>query len=298
LIYKSRLKCYPKSYSRRSCTYYTNSGNNINTNEPIKTFHLTYPINSQKIIKVLNKVSKLKELKSDKQFVLKQLFKNLISSFGSPVKLKTYKRNKNHSGIGDFLLKKQNIDPSKTLKTVFLGRPGSGKTTTIFSANKENMLTCEVNATDTVGLLKEKTTIGIDYNECELEGGIRLKLYGTPGQKRYDYVQTQTLSNADIYIILIDLSSVAPFAEFMYYKNIIDNNGEKDALRAVLFTHYDIKENSMTQLSKEIRRKCHSEILTFKIDTRSTEDVLNLLNKLTHINQDPSGFNQHYQQNL
>ncbi|MBL4659164.1 MAG: hypothetical protein JKY19_02320 [Alcanivoracaceae bacterium] len=190
-----------------------------------------------------------------------------------------------------------NPDNKRTLKVVFLGRPGSGKTTAISSASTDTHLTTEVRTTDSVSLIKDKTTIGIDYGECNFDNNLTLRLYGTPGQRRYDYLQTQTIAKTDIYVILVDLSSVAPFAEFMYYKEIIDSSGNDAALRVVAFTHYDMREHEMTQLSKEIRHKYHSEILTLKIDTRKKDEVRLMLKKTAQIKLSSLPSEQYYIEN-
>jgi small GTP-binding protein len=200
--------------------------------------------------------------------------------------------------ISNKIIQLQNHNNTKSLKIVFLGRPGSGKTTAVTSASSTLAYTSDVSTTDMTSILKDKTTIGIDYGEFNPQDNIKLRLYGTPGQRRYDYVQTQTVAKADIYIILIDLSSVAPFAEFMYYKEIIEFAGNENALRLAAFTHYDLKEHSMTQLCKEIRHKHHGEILTVKIDTRNQQEVRNILSNLAHYILDKNtSLSQIYQQN-
>lgn len=262
----------------------------------VKVYNLPIPIHSSQILKVLNASSEHKFKKqtsgSKYSFSLKNIFSRFLHK-STPVE----KTNKNKSlKMANKLLnlKKSQLN---TLKVVFLGRPGSGKTTAVSSAGSDNMLTSEVNATDSVGLLKKQTTIGIDYNECTFNNEIKLRLYGTPGQKRYDYVQNQTVTRADIYVILVDLSSVAPFAEFLYYKDIIDSSGNDKALRVVAFTHYDISEHNMMQLSKEIRHKCHGEVLTVKIDTRKKDEVKFMLEKSARLRLGSVPQNQFYAEN-
>ena len=270
-----------------------------------KTYKIAYPISSSQIVEVLNTISAIKVKKSfiagKKMFALKNIFSKFILKKASEDKPKNNpisNANKNKSQkLADKLLKMRYSEKTKDLKVVFLGRPGSGKTTAITSASTNNVLTSEVSATDSVGLLKNQTTIGIDYGECEFDNGNKLRLYGTPGQVRYDYVQIQTVAMADIYVILVDLSSVAPFAEFMHYKKIIESAGNDKALRLVAFTHYDLKEHNMSVLSNEIRKNCQGGILTVKIDTRQKDEVRFMLEKASEMKLGSIPSHQYYAEN-
>ncbi|MBL4659166.1 MAG: hypothetical protein JKY19_02330 [Alcanivoracaceae bacterium] len=274
--------------------------------ESDRTFKITYPINSSKVLDILNKVSKIENRSTDNKnilssktlFSLKNMFLKYVNknNIGNKFKQVNTKINQSHK-IANKLLKLRPSSNKNNLKVVFLGRPGSGKTTAISSASTDQILTSEVNATDTVGLIKDQTTIGIDYGEYLVDDDTKLRLYGTPGQVRYDYVQTQTVARADIYVILVDLSSVAPFAEFMHYKKIIESAGNSDALRVVAFTHYDVREHNMLLLSKEIRYKYHGETLTVKIDTRQTDEMRFMLKKAAMMILDNNSLHQHYEEN-
>ncbi|MBL4660499.1 MAG: 50S ribosome-binding GTPase, partial [Alcanivoracaceae bacterium] len=265
-------------------------------------FHITYPLSSVKIVEILNKASEViglgrRSLFPDKNFFsLKNIFSKFISS-NKNIALHTKSIKNKSYFVANKLLNLRHSDMDTTLKVVLLGTPNSGKTTAITSASTSKILTSEVRTTDSITLLKEQTTIGIDYGECQFDNGNRLRLYGTPGQERYSYVQLQTVAGADIYIILIDLSSTAPFAEFMYYKKIIESTGNDDALRVVAFTHYDQKRHNMSQLSKEIRCKYHGEILTVKIDTRQKNDVRSMLSRITKMKLGMVHSEHHYKEN-
>jgi len=284
-------------------------GNNTNDVSFSKVFNIDYPVKSSKIIKVLNSISKFQAVnkkgtanKNNKIFA----FKNIFSTFKQHLLNRQIvkhldKKHAKTQNVIHKLSKLLNHDLNKSLKVVFLGRPGSGKTTTVSIASSKPALSSEVNTTDSISLIKKHTTIGIDYSECTLVDDVKLRLYGTPGQKRYDYVQTQTVARADIYIILIDLSSMAPFAEFMYFKEIIEFAGNDDAIRLVAFTHFDVKQHGMSQLAKEIRHKYHGEILTHKLDVREKPEVTAMLSTLTQlsvqVSQDKHSIKQIYEDN-
>lgn len=68
-------------------------------------------------------------------------------------------------------------------KIVFAGTMGAGKTTAIQSISDIPVLCTEALNTDQHAHQKMLTTVGIDYGELTLEDGIKLGLYGTPGQE-------------------------------------------------------------------------------------------------------------------
>jgi len=174
-------------------------------------------------------------------------------------------------------IESQNIDFG--INVVFFGRPGSGKSTAIDTAGNGLIFADDECYAKSSELIKDEIAFGIDYSEFQLRNHVKLKLFGTPSQKHNNVMHDKAIVSADIYITLIDLTSVAPIAEFMHFSNIIETQGNRDALKIVAFTHYDEKEHNMMQLSKEIRRKCNGEILTVKIDARQSDEVRFMLRK-------------------
>ncbi len=269
------------------------------------TEHLLYlPIGSTELVKTLNKISALLVNKTHAKSKFKFSIKKILTSF-------IYGKNKDRKSIikkppapikttplTDRLLNMSDPKLLKKLKVVFLGRPGSGKTTAIISAQSKNLVICDVNATDSIGLLKEQTTIGIDYCDCNYENGIQLKIFGTPGQGRYSYLQLQTVNNADIYVILVDLTSVAPLSEFQYYNDILESPGANpNAIKLVAFTHFDIKEHDVVSLSKIIKRKCNGQVITAILDPRDRKRVRDLLEEIALISLEQKPINSVYNYN-
>ena len=101
-------------------------------------------------------------------------------------------------------------------KILFSGTTGAGKTTAIGAVSEIPPLSTDVRNTD-IGLAKEMTTVGLDYGELTLEGGDKLRLYGTPGQKRFDFMWQILSKGALGLIILIDNRQPDPFADLDMY---------------------------------------------------------------------------------
>jgi signal recognition particle receptor subunit beta len=101
-------------------------------------------------------------------------------------------------------------------KILFSGTTGAGKTTAISKVSQSGTMTTEVKNTDnSVG--KDTTTVGLDYGELTLDNGEKLRLYGTPGQKRFDFMWKILSRGALGLIILIDNRSNDPLADLDTY---------------------------------------------------------------------------------
>lgn len=101
-------------------------------------------------------------------------------------------------------------------KILFTGVTGSGKTTAIAAVSEIAPLSTDVRNTD-AGVGKRMTTVGLDYGELTLDNRDKLRLYGAPGQQRFDFMWTILSRGALGLIILIDNSQPDPLADLDLY---------------------------------------------------------------------------------
>ena len=69
-------------------------------------------------------------------------------------------------------------------KIVFIGSPGAGKSTSIRSISDLPPVSTEVPASDE----SRDTTVALDFGEMTLDDGEVVRLYGVPGQGRFDFI--------------------------------------------------------------------------------------------------------------
>lgn len=106
-----------------------------------------------------------------------------------------------------------------THKILFTGTAGAGKTTAIAVVSEIPPLSTDViNHDDQLG--KPTTTVGLDYGELTLEGGEKLRLYGTPGQIRFNFMWKILAQGAMGLVILVDNSRPNPLADLDNYLNV------------------------------------------------------------------------------
>ena len=163
-------------------------------------------------------------------------------------------------------------------KIVFAGSMGAGKTEAIRSLSDIPVLSTEALNTEQERHSKLETTVGIDYGEVTLEDGLKIGLYGTPGQSRFDFIWPVICQGAIGAIILIDHNVENPLTEIESYLETFQNYTDNIAIG---ITHTDeIKNNQDTSIYKDwlIQQDLYSPL--FFIDSRKKEDVLLLLEAL------------------
>ncbi len=101
-------------------------------------------------------------------------------------------------------------------KILFTGPMGAGKTTAISRVSEIVPISTDVRNWD-LSVQKAMTTVGLDYGELTLENGEKLRLYGTPGQSRFDFMWKILSRGALGLVILIDNSRPDPLADLDMY---------------------------------------------------------------------------------
>nr|WP_298187502.1 ATP/GTP-binding protein [Acidiferrobacter sp.] len=106
---------------------------------------------------------------------------------------------------------------SEELKLLFAGAMGAGKTTAIRAISEIAPITTEAANSDHTECNKEETTVAMDYGEITLATGEKLRLYGTPGQARFQFMWPILATGALGVVILIDNSRPDPLADLELY---------------------------------------------------------------------------------
>jgi signal recognition particle receptor subunit beta len=101
-------------------------------------------------------------------------------------------------------------------KILFTGTMGAGKTTAIGAVSEIPPVSTDVRNSDT-SVAKATTTVGLDYGELTLDNGEKLRLYGTPGQMRFDFMWRILARGALGLVILVDNSRPDPLADLEVY---------------------------------------------------------------------------------
>lgn len=164
-------------------------------------------------------------------------------------------------------------------KIIFAGPVGAGKTTSISSVSDILVVGTEAKASDDVALRKANTTVAMDYGVLNLDGGMKVHLYGTPGQDRFNFMWEILSEGAMGFVILLDSLRPDPLADLDSYLKAFGKNISKSGDAVVIGV---TRTETNPQLS--LLDRVHDKLSTFKlnvpvfeVDGRKREDVKQLL---------------------
>ncbi|WP_432726444.1 GTP-binding protein [Variovorax sp. W6] len=115
----------------------------------------------------------------------------------------------------------------KEHKILITGTVGAGKTTAIGLVSEIAPVVTDVHNSD-ASIGKARTTVGLDFGQLTLDNGDRVRLFGTPGQARFDFLWKILARNALGLIVLTDNSRPDPLADLGVYLD-----GFAEALRTL-----------------------------------------------------------------
>lgn len=166
------------------------------------------------------------------------------------------------------------------LKIVFVGNVGSGKTTAVSLISEVPVIGSEAKATEQDALhRKQTTTVGLEYGIANIDN-TKLHIYGTPGQRRFDFMASIVCKGAAGMIVLIDNGHEQPLTELDYFLQF-----HRDFLKhhpAIIgITHYDDNntETYLVEYHRYIRDNGFS-CPVMRVDAREKVQVQKLVKKL------------------
>jgi signal recognition particle receptor subunit beta len=170
---------------------------------------------------------------------------------------------------------------------LFAGPVGAGKTQAIRTISDIEVVGTEEGATDEVAQLKDNTTVAMDMGLMRLDGGDKVRLYGAPGQKRFDFMWDILLEQACGLVVLVDHSRPDPVGDMRFYLSQMHERMGGRLVPVVLgVTHIDFVERcDLNAYHAELQS--HPSILggaacpVLAVDARSRRDVRALLLALT-----------------
>ena len=100
---------------------------------------------------------------------------------------------------------------------LFAGPMGAGKTTAIRSLSEIEMVNTEASNTERHIVDKETTTVALDYGEITIGDDEKVRLYGVPGQRRFDFMWAILKERARGLVLLVNNDAPEPVALAVEY---------------------------------------------------------------------------------
>lgn len=166
------------------------------------------------------------------------------------------------------------------IKLIITGSVGAGKTTvvTVMSDFPPARTEVALPASQFRGD-KTTTTVAMDYGATTLEDGRRLLIFGTPGQRRYDFMCKILARGALGVVILIDHAGTGPADDLAYYLDLFrDTIAEAGAVIGV--THTDERPGDPMQPYYDVLADRNLVLPVFRVDARRRDHIMTMLEAL------------------
>lgn len=166
------------------------------------------------------------------------------------------------------------------IKLIITGNMGAGKTTAITALSEIPPIRTEVPITgERARGDKTTTTVALDYGACQLDGGRRILFFGTPGQRRFDFMCRILAQGALGVVILIDHAADDPISDLDYYVDLFRDT-IADAGAVVGVTHVDETPGASLDPYHEALRRRGMLLPVFTVDARRREHVITMIEAL------------------
>lgn len=167
---------------------------------------------------------------------------------------------------------------SREFKLLFAGPMGAGKTTAITAISDRPPIATEAANSDHAQSAKADTTVALDYGEVALGDGPPLRLYGLPGQQRFDFMWTIVAENALGVVVLLDNRRPSPLEDLACYVEAFADLVDRAAL--VVGLGRAAEGRASVQALGDWLAARGTPAPVFSVDVRRREDVLLLLDAL------------------
>lgn len=173
----------------------------------------------------------------------------------------------------------------QTVKMVVSGAVNAGKTEFIKSISEIEVVSTERRATDDTKMIKSTTTVAMDFGRIAIADDLVLHLFGTPGQKRFDFMWEILAEGMLGLVILVDSTRPETFRET---NRIIDFFVSYRDTPYVIAANKQDRPNAWSpdELRLALRQPPHVKVMPCVASDR--ESVKNILLDLLYVIQERS----------
>ena len=167
----------------------------------------------------------------------------------------------------------------QTVKMVVTGPFNAGKTAFIQSVSEIDVVSTERKISTEAERVKETTTVAMDFGRITVDDDLVLYLFGTPGQKRFDFMW-EILSEGMLgFIVMVDSSRPETFREA---KGILQTFRAYAPTPYVVAANKQDKEDAWTVEDLRIALKLDSKVKMLPCVAADKETVKKVLLELLY----------------
>src|SRR5262245_16268671 len=103
--------------------------------------------------------------------------------------------------------------PTQTVKMVVTGPFNSGKTQFVGAISEIDVVSTERKISSEAEKVKEQTTVAMDFGRITVDDDLVLYLFGTPGQRRFDFMWEILAEGMLGFVVMVDSTKPETFRE-------------------------------------------------------------------------------------
>jgi hypothetical protein len=167
----------------------------------------------------------------------------------------------------------------QAVKMVVTGPFAAGKTEFIRTISEIDVVSTERKISSAAERIKDQTTVAMDFGRITIDEDLVLYLFGTPGQKRFDFMW-EILSEGMLgFIVVVDSSRPETFREA---RSILDTFRGYAVTPYVVAANKQDHEDAWSPEDLRIALKIDSEVKVLPCVARERESVKNALLELLY----------------
>jgi signal recognition particle receptor subunit beta len=157
---------------------------------------------------------------------------------------------------------------------LFTGPMGAGKTTAIRALSEIPVVSTEASNTERHVVDKATTTVALDYGEIVLSNEEKIRMYGIPGQRRFDFMWAILKQRAEGMLLLVNNDCENPVGEMLEFMNDFKDLAERGGV-VIGVSRTDVAPEPSTDEYVTALEKAYPErtIPVFAIDPRDNHHM-------------------------
>ena len=162
---------------------------------------------------------------------------------------------------------------------LFAGPMGAGKTTAIATLSDIPMITTEAANNDPDAHAKVMTTVAMDYGQITMADGEVVRLYGVPGQDRFDFMWRIFETRAVGLMLLLDATAKNPIADLDHFLDKFRELVKRGAV-VVGITQTDVAGSKDLEPYYARLRERRQFMPVYEVDARDRNQMIVMLSSL------------------